>query len=59
VSGLSAAAIVAAVALGVLGLLVGGGWGLVILEGGAAFLVVVFFLLNFNRGGDEDADSAD
>ena len=54
--GLNVAAIVAALVIGVIGLLVGGGWGIVLLEVGAVLVVVVLFIRNLNR--EEDGDAA-
>ncbi len=44
----------AALAIAGVAVYVGGGWGLVVLEGAAASLVVVLFLRDMNRGGNGD-----
>ena len=44
----------AALAIAGVALYVGGGWGIVILEGAAALVVVVLFLRNMNQGGSDD-----
>jgi len=46
----------AALAIAGLALYVGGGWGIVVVEGTAALVMVVLFLRNMNRGGDGDVD---
>jgi hypothetical protein len=40
----------AALAVAGVALYVGGGWGIVVLEGAAALVVVVLFLRNMNQG---------
>ena len=48
------AVLAVAVVIGALGLIVGGGWGIVILEAGAASVVVALVILHL-RNGDGDA----
>lgn len=38
-----------------LALYVGGGWGIVVLEGAGALVLVVLFLRSTNEGGNDDA----
>ena len=47
-------ATLAALTIAGVALYVGGGWGIVILEGAAALVVVVLFLRNMNEGGSDD-----
>ena len=44
----------AAVTVAGVALYIGGGWGIVVLDGAAALVVVVVFLRNMTRGGDGD-----
>ena len=45
----------AALAIAGLALYVGGGWGIVVLEGAGALLVAVLLLRSMNQGGNDDA----
>ena len=45
----------AALAVGGVALYLGGGWGIVVVEGAAALAVVVMFLCRMNEGGNGDA----
>ena len=47
-------ATLAALAIAGVALYVGGGWGIVVLEGAAALVLVVLFLRNMNQGGNDD-----
>ncbi|MFN2506112.1 MAG: hypothetical protein ABR540_18155 [Acidimicrobiales bacterium] len=50
--GLNVAAIGVALVIGAVALLVGGGWAIVILEAGAALVVVVAFLIHNRKQPD-------
>ena len=46
---------VAVLAIAGLALYVGGGWGIVVLEGAGALLLVILSLRSMNQGGSDDA----
>jgi len=55
IRGNDAVGALAAVAVAGVVLYIGGGWGIVIVEGAAALVVAIIILRNVNEGGNADA----